>query len=75
MSQLVEANGVVDFVFHERSLPRSVRFCLDGIRAQLVPLKHNKDALKVLDRSRRTRQVVRRTSASALRVAMVVGTW
>ena len=51
---LVEANAVVEFVFRERSLPRSVRFCLDGIRQELVPLKNHAEALKVLDRSRRS---------------------
>ncbi len=51
---LVEANAVVEFVFRERSLPRSVRFCLDGIRRELVPLKNHEEALKVLDRSRRS---------------------
>ena len=51
---LVEADAVVEFVFRERSLPRSVRFCLDGIRRELVPLKNHEAALKVLDRSRRS---------------------
>jgi uncharacterized alpha-E superfamily protein len=51
---LVEANAVVEFVFRERSLPRSVRFCLDGIRRELLPLKNHEEALKVLDRSRRS---------------------
>ncbi len=51
---LVEANSVVEFVFRERTLPRSVRFCLDGIREELVPLKNNTDALKILERSRRS---------------------
>jgi uncharacterized alpha-E superfamily protein len=51
---LVEANAVVEFVFRERSLPRSVRFCLDGIRRELVPLKNHDEALTVLDRSRRS---------------------
>ncbi len=50
---LVEANEVVEFVFKEATLPRSVKFCLDGIRRELTPLKHNKDALKLLDGSRR----------------------
>ena len=50
---LVEANEVVDFVFKEPSLPRSVHFCLDGIRNELRPLRHNKEALALLDRSRR----------------------
>ena len=51
---LVEATEVVNFVFKEPTLPRSVKFCLDGIREELVPLKHHKDALKILDRSRRS---------------------
>jgi len=51
---LVEADAVVEFVFREPMLPRSVRFCLDGIRRELVPLNNHKDALKVLDRSRRS---------------------
>ena len=50
---LVEVNEVVDFVFREEALPRSVKFCLNGIRKELLPLKHNREALKVLDRSRR----------------------
>ena len=51
---LVEVNEVVDFVFREEALPRSVKFCLNGIRKELLPLKHNREALKVLDRSRRS---------------------
>ena len=51
---LVEANAVVEFVFRERSLPRSVRFCLDGIREELLPLNNHRDAVKVLDRARRS---------------------
>ena len=51
---LVEAASVVDFVFRDASLPRSVKFCLNGIREELTPLAHNRAALKVLDRSRRS---------------------
>ena len=51
---LVEADEVVDFVFKEPTLPRSVKFCLDGIREELRPLKNNTEALKLLDRSRRS---------------------
>jgi len=51
---LVEADTVVDFVFREPTLPRSVRFCLNGIRQELTPLKNHKSALTVLDRSRRS---------------------
>ncbi len=50
---MVEANDVVEFVFREPTLPRSVRYCLDGIRQQLVPLKNHQDALKILERARR----------------------
>ena len=50
---LVEAADVVDFVFREASLPRSVRFCLEGIREELTPLTNNKEALKLVNRSRR----------------------
>tara|TARA_R110001599_G_scaffold351822_1_gene584778 strand:- start:115829 stop:116764 length:936 start_codon:yes stop_codon:yes gene_type:complete len=51
---LVEVNSVVEFVFRDSSLPRSVKFCLDGIRRELGPLKNNTDALKILDRARRS---------------------
>ena len=51
---LVEVASVVDFVFRDDSLPRSVKFCLNGIREELIPLAHNRAALKVLDRSRRS---------------------
>jgi uncharacterized alpha-E superfamily protein len=50
---LVEPDRVVDFVFREPSLPRSVRFCLNGIREDLIPLKNHREALQRLDRSRR----------------------
>ncbi len=50
---LVEVNEVVDFVFRNEALPRSVRFCLNGIRKELVPLKNHREALKLLDRNRR----------------------
>ena len=51
---LVEADSVIDFVFREPTLPRSVRFCLDGIRDELAPLKHNTEALRTVDRYRRS---------------------
>ncbi|MFV8819229.1 alpha-E domain-containing protein [Haliea sp. E17] len=50
---LIEADAVVDFMFCEASLPRSVKFCLDGIRKELTPLHNNKEALRVLESSRR----------------------
>ncbi|MEM8564484.1 MAG: alpha-E domain-containing protein [Pseudomonadota bacterium] len=51
---LVEGSAVVNFVFCDASLPRSLRFCLDGIRRELVPLKNNEEAVRVLDRTRRS---------------------
>ena len=50
---LVEVNEVVDFVFRNDALPRSVRFCLNGIRAELGGLSNNRDAMKLLDHLRR----------------------
>lgn len=49
----VEANDMVDFVLRDESLPRSVKFCLNGMREELLPLKHHKVALKLLDQARR----------------------
>ncbi|MEH6558817.1 MAG: alpha-E domain-containing protein [Oceanicoccus sp.] len=49
----VEANSMVDFVLRDANLPRSVKFCLNGMREELLPLKNHKSALKLLDRSRR----------------------
>lgn len=48
-----EANAVVGFLFHEPTLPRSLRFCLNSIRGELKQLKNNSDALKALERARR----------------------
>ena len=50
---VVEPDSVVRFVFMEPSFPRSVRFCLRGIREELPPLKRNEDALRVIERARR----------------------
>lgn len=49
----VEANSMVDFILRDADLPRSVKFCLNGMREELIPLKNHKSALKLLDRSRR----------------------
>ena len=51
---LAEAHLVVDFVFRESSLPRSLKFCLNGIRRELVPLNNSAQATRNLDRSRRS---------------------
>ena len=49
----VEVNAMVNFVLRESTLPRSVKFCLNGIRNELKPLKHNKEALSLVDQARR----------------------
>jgi uncharacterized alpha-E superfamily protein len=50
---LPEAASVVEFLFKEPSLPRSLRFCLNGIRSELGQLKNSSSALKQLERARR----------------------
>ncbi len=50
---LLEAEAIVDFVFHDPKLPRSVRYCLDGVRRELLQLHNHQQALKLLERSRR----------------------
>lgn len=49
----VEAGAMVDFILREATLPRSVKFCLNGIREELAPLKNNKDALALVNKARR----------------------
>ncbi|WP_101756794.1 alpha-E domain-containing protein [Oceanicoccus sp. KOV_DT_Chl] len=49
----VEANDVVDFVLRNETLPRSVKFCLNGMREELIPLTNHKPVVKLLDRARR----------------------
>ena len=50
---IVEKNAAVDFVFMQSSFPRSVRFCIRGIREDLKPLSNNRAALLVVERIRR----------------------
>lgn len=50
---MVEKNAAVDFVFMEVSFPRSVRFCLQGLREELGRLSNNKASLRVVERMRR----------------------
>tara|TARA_R110002072_G_scaffold44503_2_gene124443 strand:- start:7025 stop:7984 length:960 start_codon:yes stop_codon:yes gene_type:complete len=49
----VEASSMVDFVLREGALPRSIKFCLNGIRQELSPLKNNADATKLVIKARR----------------------
>lgn len=51
---LVERGEAVDFIFRDGSLPRSLKFCLGGIREDLAPLNNNRAALRIIDRSRRS---------------------
>jgi uncharacterized alpha-E superfamily protein len=51
---LVEGPEVVDFIFRDASLPRSLKFCLNGIREELAPLRNQKKALNIINRSRRS---------------------
>ncbi|MDP5071784.1 MAG: alpha-E domain-containing protein [Congregibacter sp.] len=49
----VEKNAAVDFVFMEQAFPRSVQFCIRGIREELGPLSNNEAALRVVGQMRR----------------------
>lgn len=50
----VKAKFMVDFVLRDATLPRSVKYCLNDIRTELLPLKNNKPALKLVDQARRS---------------------
>ena len=59
----VEKHAAVEFLFTEASFPRSVRFCLRGMREELAMLGNNAAALRVVERSLRK---LRRFEAQAL---------
>ena len=50
---LVEKDAAVAFVFLNATFPKSVTFCLRGIREELRPLKRHDEALRAVDRLRR----------------------
>lgn len=50
----IESDAVVEFVLRDRTLPRSVRFCLDRIRRELHPLKNRTKATRLLEGARRS---------------------
>lgn len=50
---IVEKDAAVAFVFLNTTFPRSVAFCLRGIREELRPLKRHDEALRAVDRLRR----------------------
>ncbi len=49
----VEAGTMVDFVLREGTLPRSIKFCLNGMRQELAPLNNNSHATKLVLKARR----------------------
>jgi uncharacterized alpha-E superfamily protein len=49
----VEKDPAVNFVFMEPTFPRSVRFCIRGIREELRMLNNNRPALRIVERCRR----------------------
>lgn len=49
----LEATPVVDFLFKETTLPRSLQFCLTGIRDELKPLLNHEASLQLLDQAQR----------------------
>lgn len=49
----VEKNAAVNFLFMEASFPRSVRFCIRSIRAELGELNNAERAQKAIERARR----------------------
>jgi uncharacterized alpha-E superfamily protein len=50
---ILEGTSISDFVLKDPLQPRSVAFCLRGIREELRPLVNNDAALRVLERARR----------------------
>lgn len=50
---MLESNPVVEFMFKEPTLPRSVCYCLKGLREGLKPLRKNAEAVRLVERSSR----------------------
>ncbi|WP_438951254.1 alpha-E domain-containing protein [Porticoccus sp.] len=50
---LVGPNAVINFIFKESRLPRTVFFCLTGILEELQPLSNNSDAIQIVESARR----------------------
>lgn len=50
---IVERAPVIGFVFKERTHPRSVAFCLKGMRQELAILRNNDESMRLADRARR----------------------
>jgi len=50
---IVEKNDVVNFIFTQGNFPRSIKFCVAGIREELTPLNNHEQALRAINRIRR----------------------
>lgn len=61
---LPEAAPVVEFLLKEASQPRSLKFCLNGIRSEMGRLRSPKDAMKHLERAQRRLSRFSPTTAS-----------
>ena len=49
----VERTPAIEFVFRARNHPRSLAFCLRGVRQEVATLRNNRETLKLVDRARR----------------------
>ena len=45
----IENHQAINFIFKERTNPRSILFCLKSIRSELQELKNNSNALNIID--------------------------
>ena len=45
----IENHQAINFIFKERTNPRSILFCLKGIRSELHELRNNSSALEIID--------------------------
>ena len=50
---LPDSSPVVNFLFKEKTLPRSLAFCLNGLRVELSQLKNSDMAIKEVEKARR----------------------
>jgi uncharacterized alpha-E superfamily protein len=65
---LIDKNAAVDFVFTEKTFPRSVLYCVRGLAEELGRLNNNNAAMRVLDRLRRK---LRRFDAASMDAAQL----
>ena len=48
VSPMIDGNSVIDYLYRNRDLPRSIIFCIDGILKDLKSFTENKEITKVL---------------------------